>query len=499
LASGTSSLIGLAAPLLTFFFATPFLVHRLGAGTYGALMLCLSITSLLGSLDFGLSAGGVRAQGNALHHSDTSAVIRLHQELWSLFLYLGLALMTIVWIASPQIVRLIEMDQAATPSEAVIAVRIASVSLLIALLTAAVSILPRALEQFPSIVMIQVVSGIAFWGGAVALVISGYGLIAVLLWGLAVSSLVLIRFIAWSDRLVPHLKWRPCLHLYMTKTLIGYSLYAFFGQLSSAFTYHADKFLIAYFLGPAPVAYYAVAVNVANKLLSLVASLTAFVFPRAVRFHAASDLAAIREFYLRASRFTLLVLVPLLAPAVILAPQLLKLWLGEEFARVANSLLQVLLVAYAIGALSVVPSQIYNAMGNSRVGAIFAGTGAVLNVALCVVLIPWLGVKGAAIASLVGMLQAIVYVVLLERSLGLDWLSRPMGFFGRLAVVVGVQAGLLFVLRGWISGWMGLLIVGGLGWTLFYGLWFLARFADREDYEMANRLLLRWRKLRYWS
>ena len=101
LASATSSLIGLIAHLLIYFLAKPFLVHRLGAGPYGLLTLCLSMTSLLGSLDFGLGAGGVRAQGNALHLSDSQTVVRLHQELWSLFLYIGLGLATILWFGAP--------------------------------------------------------------------------------------------------------------------------------------------------------------------------------------------------------------------------------------------------------------------------------------------------------------------------------------------------------------------------------------------------------------
>ena len=271
--------------------------------------------------------------------------------------------------------------------------------------------------------------------------------------------------------------------------MIAFSSHAFIAQLSSSFAYHMDKFLLAFFLGPASVAYYSVAVGSASKLLVLAGVMSAFVFPRAVGLNAVSATDALRALYLRASRFTLLVLAPMLIPGVLLTPALLRIWLGPEFAAKSAAPMQVLIVAYFFSAVSVVPSHIYNGKGNSRISAIYATIGTALNVSLCFILIPRFGIMGAAVAALVGAAQSIVFMGSLENELGLGWFGGQARFFGQLGLLAFVQFGVLAFAGSRVEGWGSLFLIGSLAWGLFYALWFLIPIATEEDRAVCLRII----------
>lgn len=191
---------------------------------------------------------------------------------------------------------------------------------------------------------------------------------------------------------------------------LSFGLFAFVGQFSAAITYHADKLLIAYFLGMAPVAHYSIAASLASKILSVAAASAAFVFPRAVALHSEERSLLLRDTYVQSSRLVLLLTAPLVAPGLVLADRFFDLWIGPNAPAALTASFQVLLVAYLIASASVVASNIFAGMGNTRVGAQFSLMGGALNLLFCVLLIPAFGTIGAAIASLLGMTQVFAFV-----------------------------------------------------------------------------------------
>jgi len=491
LKSGVFSIFGLVAPSLIYLVVTPILVRILGDAQYGLLVLFLAIPAFLGNIDFGLGAGGVLGMGRAIEAGDVPKAVRLHRELITLFALLGICLAAALWLAAPRLVYLLGMLQAIEYGKALFLVHLAAVALILSILTASVSILPRAVEQFPQIAMIQVLGKVVLWLGTVTLACFGSGLSGIFLWVVSLELLVLTVYVVWNTRLLPALLWLPVGRFHEIGGLIGSSAYAFIGQLSASCIYHVDKFLIAYFLGPAAVAYYSVAVGMASKLLVLAAAMSSFVFPRAVSLSAAAATDALKELYLRASRLTLLTLTPILAPAVILAPVLLRLWL-PGFAEQSAGPMQLLLAAYFLSALSVVPAYIYNGKGNFRVSAIYAAIGTLLNVALCLVLIPRLRMIGAALAAVLSMAQSAVFMGSLENSFGMGWFGGQGKLFGQLGLLALAQFSALSAMARWVHGWPSLAAAGLAGWGLFYALWFLIPMATTEDKAVCNRLLRSW-------
>jgi O-antigen/teichoic acid export membrane protein len=353
--------------------------------------------------------------------------------------------------------------------------------------SSAFTAVPRAMEAFRGLTIIQVLGGSANWVGAAILVRQGLGLDWIFLWFALVAALTFFAFAWWSSHLTGGLDWLPRLQFPVIRKSLSYNLHAFTGQVASGATYHADKFLVSHFLGAAAVGYYGLATSLSSKLLTLVVALGGFVFPRAVRMFAADDLVGLRQTYLRATRYVLLIAWPMLVVAAFLGEPFLRLWVGTDFAAQVGELLAILLFAYFVASLSVVASHVFNGIGNSRIGAGFALLGAVVNLVGCAIFIPRWGLIGAALASLLSMVQVFGYTYALHCRLGLPRFPFA-GLWLRLFLVASIQALLLWLGIDWISSWNSLLCLAFFAWAFFYLGWYVLPFADAGDREILRRL-----------
>jgi len=493
LTNSVANVLGLLIPLAVFFFVTPTIVRGFGAAHFGVLTLFLTSLVLLTSFDFGLSAGGVRSLGSALHAGGQQKLREIVQELWSAYFFLGLSSALILLIfrqASWEIFGL----------EAVLAAGFGSYALPLSVFfgfcSMACTAVFRAKESFVRLTVIQVFYGTASWLGVAACARLGWMLDWALLWWAAMGAASFVT-LAWrADRLAGGLVWLPHFRFVEIRRSLSYNLHAFGSQLAAGATYHADKFLISYFLGTVSVGYYGLASSLSTKLLSLVAAMAGFVFPRSVRMFAADDVVGLRETYIRSTRYVLLISWPMLIVALLLGGEFLRLWVGAEFAEKMVDVFLLLLVSYFLTSLSVVASQVFNGIGNSRVGAIFSSLGAVINLVACLIFIPRWGLLGAALASVLSMAQVFGYTHALHRRLELGRFPF-IGLWSNLLVIGMLQATLLWFSRSWATGWWSLLALGIVGWVFFYAVWFFFRLADEGDRSVAHRLWrLVWQRIK---
>ncbi len=484
LRNALANVLGLLVPLAVYLGATPVLVHGLGAAQFGVLTLFVAAILLVSSFDLGLSTGGVRALGRCLPPAEPAGFLAVATELWSALLLLGICFAVLVYLTGDALFGLVGVDVHALGEFGTLALPLA---ILFGFCSAAFAAIPRAMEMFVGLTVIQVLAGSLNWLGAVVLVRSGFGLEAVLLWFAAISGGACLALAWWANRLVGGFHMMPVVHFPALRHSFSFSLHAFLGQAASMGIYHADKFLVAHFLGAAAAGYYGLASSLAFRFLTLVAALSGFVFPRAVRLAESGDTTGLRETYLRASRYVLLISWPVLVVALSLGIVFLRFWVGDEVAEAVGPVLQVLLVAYFVAALSVVASQIFNGLGNARIGALFSVLGGAVNLVACLLLLPHWGVQGAALASLLSMLQVFGYTAALHRNLSLA--TWPFaGLWLRIFVASLVPLALLWPGVRWVDSWLGLFGLGFAGWLGFYAAWFCLRFADAGDRAMLLRV-----------
>lgn len=471
-----------------FVVAAPRVVDGLGRERFGVLMVVVAVTALVTSMDLGLGAGGVRLVARASGKGDLRTATEVVREVFTVFA--GLALLVAIAglaLADP-LAGLLFPSSSLPRAETRQVVTLGAVLAAVAFVGAGTAVLPRGMEAMPFVSAVQGLYSAAIWLGAWALVAQGWGLAAILVWLVAANLLLALAFAAWGLYHCPGASFRPTRQFTHLRGVVAFNAFAFSAQVNAALVNNLDKLLISFVLGPVSVAHYSLVSNIAAKLPMVAAALAAFVYPRAAHLSVTAANAPIQDLYVRVSRYLTLALAPLAMLMLVLAAPALALWMGADFAREMAGPTLVLVAAYAVATVSVVPSLVFNAMGNSRIGALFSGIAVLLTAAGGIALITPLGVLGVALGVLIGMLQGVVYAGLLERSLGLGWFKARRRFLAQVAICLAAQAFVLLLLRGFATSWASLAAIGALGGCAFFTAWVAFGFATADDRALLQRM-----------
>jgi O-antigen/teichoic acid export membrane protein len=181
------------------------------------------------------------------------------------------------------------------------------------------------------------------------------------------------------------------------------------GSLVTLLNYRADMYIVAVFLPAFDLGLYTVAVAAAEGLLvpTQIAALVTSPHIGGLDREAASRLTA------RCVRNNLLVAGITCAVIFVMAPYLVELFYGQAFLPLVPALRILLIGVVALSLGSPLSSYYTLKLGKPEIALVLAGSSAALCIATALILVPHLGIEGAAIAStvayIVGQAAAIVY------------------------------------------------------------------------------------------
>jgi O-antigen/teichoic acid export membrane protein len=183
-------------------------------------------------------------------------------------------------------------------------------------------------------------------------------------------------------------------------------------------------------------------------------------------------------------------LLLLLAPAVVLvsvfAPDVLRLWLGVEFANRSATALRVLAIGVMINGLSHVPCGYLQASGRPDIPARFHLLELVIHLPLTWFVVRTWGITGAALAWTIRVtIDAALLFLASDRVLGMS-LAHAFHFHGR-RVLIALLA-LVFVSLGVRSAHLHVVVAGILALAIFSLFAFLVwRFVLAHEERSAIR------------
>jgi O-antigen/teichoic acid export membrane protein len=187
-----------------------------------------------------------------------------------------------------------------------------------------------------------------------------------------------------------------------------------------------DVVMLGVLDGVAAAGIYAVAARGVQLISFVTYAVNAPLAPRVAALHATNDAAALQRVVTTSARVILGVSVPLGGLFIILGPWLLGFF-GEEF--VAGYPALVILSLGLVAGAAAGPAGVTLLMtGHERGAAVGTGIGAVVNVALNLLLIPQFGLTGAATATATATaLTGVIHIWMVRRRLGIDStaLGRP--------------------------------------------------------------------------
>ena len=189
------------------------------------------------------------------------------------------------------------------------------------------------------------------------------------------------------------------------------------GNLATFFTYRLDVFVVNFFLGPADVGIYALGVVVAEALWQVPQAAAVALFPRTARTEAAGS----AEFTCAVSRHVLLIASLIGVVLAIVAPILIPLIFGTRF-RPAIAVVWWILPGTVALSLGKLMSAAIAARGKPEYSSVFALVALAVTVLLDFLLIPRMGIRGAALASSVAyFVDSLLLAAKLRRLLAVRW------------------------------------------------------------------------------
>jgi O-antigen/teichoic acid export membrane protein len=151
--------------------------------------------------------------------------------------------------------------------------------------------------------------------------------------------------------------------------------------------------------------FYTAAQSIAIIPFFMMSSIGQVLFPSISKFTGSGNIKEASRIISKSLRYLLIILLPIASIMIVTASDLVEILFGKKYLPAVEPL-QILLVSYMFLTFFATIANILNSSRHSRFSMIAAGTGLGLTLILCLVLIPDRGMKGAAIASLVGALSS---------------------------------------------------------------------------------------------
>ncbi len=457
--ASSSGFAALAIPAL-YFFATPFLLSRLGAEGFGVWTLLSNLFTIAGLADFGIGPATTLYVARYRGTQESETLLRVIQTAWGLYLVLVILLAVALfflgepflgWLGVPP-----RMLSALAPFLPIFVLGVA-----MQFLFSALDGVVRGFERYDLSSFLRVISGSANVITYCSIVAFGGSLGGMIIGQTMVLTAILLIGIWTVCRLLQRSVWLvPWIHAHSLREFLNLSLYGWLQGLAGTLSTQADRLLVSLFLGPAVLAYYAACLQLAQLAHSILAQTLAFTFPKFASL-SANDPARLALFNRGMFIATMLGTTASLI-LFIWAPFILEMWLRQDVPAEIATALRILALSNALTSTSILPSYLMFGMGHFRLAA-FAALASGLSIALGgYLLIGWVGVIGAAVSRLAGLPIAIVSRVLVYQRA-----------FGSRRWLLGIKQ-LLPALLGFLLAWLLLGSQTGMGNTLSFSSSLLA-------------------------
>jgi len=235
-------------------------------------------------------------------------------------------------------------------------------------------------------ILVQVVAVFLGFGAA--------GLAGGFVCGMLVGAIIQLRFF---DLHFACFGWRH------VKSLSTFSFWLFLTSGGMMVFAHADTVVIGYFLSNADVGVYQIVLQLATMATFATSALRSTLWPKVSRWGTIGELELIEESLSRAFTYSLILAVPVLAGGVLLGDRLLYFLYGAEFAR-GYTAFMLLLIVQIVNIFMFFFTSYISAL--DRIKDLFKVTivAAAANIVLNIILIPVIGIEGAAVATLLTMI-----------------------------------------------------------------------------------------------
>ena len=394
------NLLGQILPMGVGIVTIPQIIRGLGTNGYGVLSIAFLVLGYFTIFDLGLSRATVKF---VAENMSPEKIHKVPELVWtSLILLTGMGCIGGAIVAAFVPFAISHHWLKMSPSfagEARVALLILCASMPIMLANNCLRGVLEAAQRFDFINFVKVPASILFYLVAVAVIPFGVHVPGI------IALMVLVRFISTCIYLGFCIHIFPGLRTGVTFSRKALGPLATFGgwvmitNIAGPIGGYAERFMIASVLSVGMLTYYSVPSDVVSKIVIFPMSLVPSLFPY-FSYHGNTTGSEVSDVTSRAIKYLLLVMTPIAAIFIFFAGDILRIWLGPEFAAQSTLVLRIITLVFFFNAFAMIPYTSVQALGRPDLKAI-----------LDLVVLPtyvfaswWLmkrhGINGAALARL---------------------------------------------------------------------------------------------------
>jgi O-antigen/teichoic acid export membrane protein len=411
------NILGQAIPLLVAVFSLPPTILGLGAERFGILSLAWVLVGYFSLFDLGLGRATTKFVAEAMSRGEDDRIGKIVWTSLATQVLLGLAGGAALAIATPVLAgRVLK-----TPPELLGEMRavLYLLSLAIPILVCSRNLrgLLEAAQRFDLINAIRIPLGVLTFmiplAGALAHVQITY-IVAALILAVVAST---VAYLVCCVRIFPAVGRMPSVDRGLIRPLLIFGGWVTISNILVPILVYLDRFLISAIVSVTALTYYTAPYEVASRLLIFPAAMSTTLFPAFSALSAVSreDLISL---YVRSLKYIVLTLGPVAFIGVFFAGDILRVWLGADFAAKSGTVFAVLSVGMVLNALSQMPANLLDSVGRPDLRTKVFLSYVLVYAGLVWFLISGFGIVGAALAwALRGGLECVLFFVVSERLL----------------------------------------------------------------------------------
>lgn len=445
--------IGFGVNLLTNVLAFPIVVRHLGDAAAGIWLLLGSVTGYMGLLHLGIVPALAQFVAAGVAAGDVDSVNRRASTSLALLLGAGVIPLALVPFA-PTLAAIFQVPDTLR-AQAAQALSLGLIGFTLQVPGHVFNAVLNGAQRQDRCSQVWILSNALKATGTIALAVSGYGLVALLYFDVALIIVVGVTLGVVAVRTVPALRLSPrFVHLSDARELAGFGGLLVIGTLSALAVEQTDRLIIGALLPVAMVTYYAAAWKIYMLAFALPTTLLSAVAPMAGALFGTGETDRLRRLFLQASKYGVAATWPVALSLAGTAAILLRAWMGPGF-EAHDRVVHVLLAALVVKAHNHAAIAVLTGMRRIRhVTWAYSLPQAVLNIGFSIWLVSEFGIIGAALGTLIPIvLLEYVFLDHVLAVLGVSWTR----FLQVVVIPTAIPALVCFVPLG-----VGVVMLGAL-------------------------------------
>ena len=393
------------------FYLSPFLIHSLGKEVYGLWVLVGSLTGYMGVLDMGVRSAIVKYTSSYFAQKDYKELSNIANNSITLFSIFACIILTVVAILFFFLEDIFQIRPDMLRTSQIVFV-IMGVNLALTFPLNVFGGMISGLQRYEITNGLSIVFSILKLVLLIIFINQGYGIIALALITVGLTQIKYLIFFVVVKKLIPEYSFK-FLHYNKeaAKKILSFSFQTFLLVISEMAVYYSDSIIIGAFLALSTVTFYVVAWTLLDYLRKIVNRIAFVLMPAASEMDARKKDDHIKNLYKQSTKYSLLIMIPILSVLIIMGDSFLVLWLGEEF-RKSYMVLLILGAGEIFALMQSIANQMLVGLGRHNLINKHKISLAVLKIGLSIFLLNYFDILGVAMGTTIPTLAITIFILI---------------------------------------------------------------------------------------